>query len=124
MYGSIGQVSVVLSTLMGGVSGSAVADAAMECRILGPEMTKRGYAPGWAAAVNCLSGLIVATIPPSMGLILYGTVGEVSIGRLFIAGFVPGIITVSYTHLDVYKRQTEICIDLPNMSEKISHIFD
>ncbi len=64
----------------------------MECRILGPEMTKRGYAPGWAAAVNCLSGLIVATIPPSMGLILYGTVGEVSIGRLFIAGFVPGII--------------------------------
>ena len=70
----------------------AVADAAMECRILGPEMTKRGYAPGWAAAINCLSGLIVATIPPSMGLILYGTVGEVSIGRLFVAGFLPGII--------------------------------
>lgn len=92
MYGSIGQVSVVLSTLMGGVSGSAVADAAMECRILGPEMTRRGYAPGWAAAVNCLTGLIVATIPPSMGLILYGTVGEVSIGRLFVAGFLPGII--------------------------------
>ncbi len=92
MYGSIGQISVVLSTLMGGVSGSAVADAAMECRILGPEMTKRGYAPGWAAAVNCLSGLIVATIPPSMGLIIYGTVGEVSIGRLFVAGFVPGIL--------------------------------
>ena len=69
MWGSIGQVSVVLSTLMGGVSGSAVADAAMECRILGPEMTKRGYAPGWAAAINCLTGLIVATIPPSMGLI-------------------------------------------------------
>ena len=92
MYGSIGQVSVVLSTLMGGVSGSAVADAAMECRILGPEMTKRGYAPGWSAAINCLSGLVVATIPPSMGLILYGTVGEVSIGRLFIAGFVPGFI--------------------------------
>lgn len=67
MYGSIGQVSVVLSTLMGGVSGSAVADAAMECRILGPEMTKRGYAPGWSAAINCLSGLIVATIPPVHG---------------------------------------------------------
>jgi TRAP-type mannitol/chloroaromatic compound transport system permease large subunit len=42
MYGSIGQVSVVLSTLMGGVSGSAVADAAMQSRILGPEMIKRG----------------------------------------------------------------------------------
>lgn len=92
MWGSIGQVSVVLSTLMGGVSGSAVADAAMECRILGPEMTKRGYAPGWAAAINCLTGLIVATIPPSMGLILYGTIGEVSIGRLFVAGIMPGIV--------------------------------
>ena len=92
MYGSIGQVSVVLSTLMGGVSGSAVADAAMQSRILGPEMIKRGYSRGWSAAVNSLSGLIVATIPPSMGLILYGTVGEVSIGRLFIAGFIPGII--------------------------------
>ena len=67
MYGNVGQVSCVLSTLMGGVSGSAVADAAMETRILGPEMERLGYAKGWAAAINGLSGLIVATIPPSMG---------------------------------------------------------
>ena len=92
MWGNIGQVSCVLSTLMGGVSGSAVADAAMETRILGPEMTRLGYAKGWAAAVNGLSGLIVATIPPSMGLIIYGTVGEVSIGRLFMAGWIPGLL--------------------------------
>ena len=92
MSGNIGQVSCVLSTLMGGVSGSAVADAAMETRILGPEMTRLGYAKGWSAAVNGLSGLIVATIPPSMGLIMYGTVGEVSIGRLFMAGWVPGLL--------------------------------
>lgn len=101
MYGSIGQVSVVLSTLMGGVSGSAVADAAMESRILGPEMIARGYDRGWGAAVNGLSGLIVATIPPSMGLILYGTVGEVSIGRLFIAGLVPGIIMAIFMMIAV-----------------------
>ena len=92
MKGNIGQVSCLLSTLMGGVSGSAVADAAMQCRILGPEMMRLGYAKGWAAAINGLSGLIVATIPPSMGLIIYGTVGEVSIGRLFMAGWVPGIL--------------------------------
>ena len=77
MYGNIGQVSCLMSTLMGGVSGSAVADASMECRILGPEMTRLGYDRGWSAAINGLSGLIVATIPPSMGLIIYGTVGEV-----------------------------------------------
>lgn len=92
MYGNLGQVSCVLSTLMGGVSGSAVADAAMQSRILGPEMTRLGYARGWSAAVNGLSGLIVATIPPSKGLIIFGTVGEVSIGRLFMAGWVPGIL--------------------------------
>lgn len=92
MYGNVGQVSCVMSTLMGGVSGSAVADAAMETRILGPEMDRLGYAKGWSAAINGLSGLIVATIPPSMGLIIYGTVGEVSIGRLFMAGWVPGFL--------------------------------
>lgn len=92
MYGNIGQVSCLMSTLMGGVSGSAVADASMECRILGPEMTRLGYDRGWSAAINGLSGLIVATIPPSMGLIIYGTVGEVSIGRLFMAGWVPGVL--------------------------------
>jgi len=92
LYGNIAQVSCVLSTLMGGVSGSAVADAAMESRVLGPEMTRRGYAKGYSAAVNGFSSLIVATIPPSMGLIIYGSVGEVSIGRLFAGGFVPGII--------------------------------
>lgn len=92
MRGNIGQVSCLLSTLMGGVSGSAVADAAMQCRILGPEMLRLGYSKGWSAAINGLSGLIVATIPPSMGLIIYGTVGEVSIGRLFMAGWVPGIL--------------------------------
>ncbi len=96
MYGSVGQVSCVLSTLMGGVSGSAVADAAMECRILGPEMLRLGYSRGWSAAINGISGLIVATIPPSMGLIIYGTAGEVSIGRLFMAGWFPGVLMCTF----------------------------
>lgn len=92
MYGNLGQVSCVLSALMGGCSGSAAADAAMETRLLGPDMEKRGYSKGWSAAINGWSSLIVCTIPPSMGLILYGSVGEVSIGRLFTAGFVPGVL--------------------------------
>lgn len=101
MYGNIGQVSCLMSTLMGGVSGSAVADASMECRALGPEMNRLGYARGWSAAINGLSGLIVATIPPSMGLIIYGTVGEVSIGRLFMAGWVPGVLMCVFLMLAV-----------------------
>ena len=95
MAGGLGQVSIILSTLMGGVSGSAVADAAMQARILGPRMTAQGYDKGFSAAVIALSSLITATIPPSIGLILYGYVGGVSIGQLFLAGIIPGILMMA-----------------------------
>ncbi|MDR1468844.1 MAG: TRAP transporter large permease [Spirochaetaceae bacterium] len=96
MYGGTAQISVVMSTLMGGVSGSATADAAMETRILGPEMMRIGYKKGYICAVNCITALITATIPPSLGLIIFGFVGEVSIGRLFAAGLVPGILMMVF----------------------------
>lgn len=96
MAGGLAQVSIILSTLMGGVSGSAVADAAMEARILGPQMISRGYSKGYASAVIALSSLITATIPPSIGLILYGYVGQVSIGKLFLAGIVPGVLMMLF----------------------------
>ncbi|WP_455685102.1 TRAP transporter large permease [Treponema pectinovorum] len=108
MYGNIAQVSCVLSTLMGGVSGSANADAAMESRVLGPEMIRRGYDRGWSAAINAWSSMIVCTIPPSMGFIIYGSIGEVSIGRLFAAGMIPGLIMMiflmSATSISAHKR--------------------
>lgn len=96
MYGGTAQISVVMSTLMGGVSGSATADAAMETRILGPEMIRLGYKKGYIVAVNCVSALITATIPPSLGLIIFGFVGEVSIGRLFAGGIIPGIMMMVF----------------------------
>ena len=96
MYGGTAQISVVMSTLMGGVSGSATADAAMETRILGPEMIRRGYSKGYICSVNCLTALITATIPPSLGLIIFGFVGQVSIGRLFAAGIIPGILMMIF----------------------------
>ena len=86
------QSSVILSTLMGGITGSAIADASMQARILGKGMTDTGYARGFSAGVIGVSSLIVTMIPPSIGLILYGTIGEVSIGRLFAAGIVPGLL--------------------------------
>ncbi|MAU22986.1 MAG: C4-dicarboxylate ABC transporter [Martelella sp.] len=96
MAGGLAQVSIILSTLMGGVSGSAVADAAMEARVLGPQMISNGYSKGYSSAVIAMSSLITATIPPSIGLILYGYVGQVSIGRLFMAGIVPGVLMMAF----------------------------
>lgn len=92
MWGGLAQINILLSTMMGGISGSACADAAMEARVLGLDMVRRGYPKGYSAAVTCLSSLITATIPPSVGLILFGFVGGVSIGRLFMAGIVPGLL--------------------------------
>ena len=92
MRGGMAQVSVVLSTLMGGCSGSTNADAAMEARILGPEMERQGYPKAFTAVVIGFTALITSTIPPGIGMILYGTVGQVSIGRLFAAGLTSGLI--------------------------------
>ena len=102
MSGGLAQVAIVLSTLMGGVSGSAVADAAMEARILGPTMVAKGYGKGYSAAAIAVGSLITATIPPSIGLILYGFVGNVSIGRLFLAGIVPGILMMAVLMVTAY----------------------
>ena len=93
MAGGLGQVSILLSLMMGGISGSAVADASMETRLLGSSMiSKGGYSRSAAAAVLAFGSIITATIPPSIGLILFGFINEVSIGRLFVAGVIPGVI--------------------------------
>lgn len=92
MRGGMAQVSVVLSTLMGGVSGSANADAAMEARVLGPDMLKQGYPKGYTSCVIAFTALITSTIPPGVGMIMYGTVGNVSIGKLFTAGLIVGLL--------------------------------
>lgn len=92
MAGGLAQVSIVLSFFMGGISGSAVADTAMQSRLLGPAMIDRGYARGYTAGVIAYSSIITATIPPSIGLIVYGFIANVSIGRLLLAGVVPGIM--------------------------------
>ncbi|MFG6147503.1 TRAP transporter large permease [Halobacillus sp. B23F22_1] len=102
LVGSLAHVSIVLSTVMGGVSGSANADAAMQSRILGPQMMARGYSGGYTVGVIALSSLITATIPPSIGLILYGYVGEVSIGELFLAGIIPGILMMALLMVAAY----------------------
>ncbi|MFD1717709.1 TRAP transporter large permease [Georgenia deserti] len=92
MRAGLGHVSVVSSFMMGGVTSSAIGDATMFGRVLGPAMRERSYAPGFAAGVIGTSAIITTMVPPGTGLILYGTLGEVSIGRLFVAGIVPGVL--------------------------------
>jgi TRAP-type transport system large permease protein len=92
LNGGLAQVSIALSTLMSGVTGSCIADAAMNTRILGAQMLKRGFSRGYAAGVLSYGSLMAPIIPPGIGFILYGTIGQVSIGRLFAAGILPGLM--------------------------------
>ncbi|OOF63538.1 TRAP transporter large permease [Rodentibacter sp. Ppn85] len=92
MSGGLAQVNVVLSTLMGGLSGSNIADAAMNSKLLVPQMVARGYSASFSAAVTAAGSLITPIIPPGIAMIIYGYVNNVSIGRLFLAGVVPGTL--------------------------------
>lgn len=109
--GSLAQVNVVLSTLMGGLSGSNIADAAMQSKILVPEMVKKGYSRSFATVLTASTSLITPIIPPGIALIMYGYVGNVSIGSLFLAGVVPGIVLcltfMVYVHFYAKKHKIE-----------------
>jgi tripartite ATP-independent transporter DctM subunit len=90
--GGLAQVNVLLSTLMGGLSGSNLADAAMEAKMLVPEMEKKGFSREFSSVVTAVSAMITPLIPPGIAMIIYGSIANVSIGRLFVAGIGPGIL--------------------------------
>lgn len=92
MTGGLAQVNVLLSTLMGGLSGSNLADAAMQAKMLVPEMEKKGYSKEFSSVITATSAIITPLIPPGIGMILYGSIANVSIGKLFVAGIGPGIL--------------------------------
>jgi tripartite ATP-independent transporter DctM subunit len=92
MYGGLGQVNILLSTLMGGLSGSNLADAAMEAKMLVPVMEEKGFSKEYSSVVTAVSAMITPLIPPGIAMIIYGSIASVSIGKLFVAGIGPGIL--------------------------------
>ena len=94
--GGLAQVNVVNSMVMGGMTGSAIADAVSDCKILVPVMVKSGYSARFAAALSGATAVIAPIIPPSIPFIIYGSISGVSIGQLFLAGAIPGILMGVY----------------------------
>lgn len=92
MKGGLAQVNCLLSAMMGGISGSANADAAMESKILVPEMIKKGFSKPFSAAVTAASSAVSPVIPPGTNLILYALIANVPVGDMFLAGYTPGIL--------------------------------
>ena len=92
MKGGLAQVNVLLSMLMCGCSGSANADCAMQSKMLVPEMERRGYSKAFSAAITAASSAATPVIPPGVNLIVFCLIAQASLGRVFAAGYVPGIL--------------------------------
>ena len=91
--GGLAQVNVVQSIVFASMSGSALADAAGSGKLMQSLMTRDGkYPPAYAAALTCASSVLGPIIPPSIPLVLYALVSDTSIGYLFLAGVVPGLL--------------------------------
>lgn len=90
--GGLGHVNILLSAMMGGLSGSCAADAAQECKILVPEMVAQGYDKPFCAAVTASSSLITCIIPPSIGLVVYAYCTDTSVGKMLVSGYIPGLL--------------------------------
>ena len=90
--GGLSYVVVVANMLVAMVSGAAIASAAAVGSTMVPMMEKKGYPRGFAAAVNASSATIGPVIPPSIGFIIYASVSGTSVGKLFLAGALPGVL--------------------------------
>jgi len=90
--GGLGHVTVVTNMIMAGMSGSAVADATGTATILIPAMEKAGYPRSFSAALVGAASTIGPIIPPSIPFVLFGSITGTSVGRLFLGGFLPGVL--------------------------------
>ena len=93
LKGGVGYACVIAATMMAAMIGSSTASAAIMSSAAYPSMRKLGYAPGFAVGIIAISGTLAIMIPPSIVLILYGILTGESIGKLLIAGIIPGILT-------------------------------
>jgi tripartite ATP-independent transporter DctM subunit len=102
--GGLGQVNIAASTLFGGISGSAVAEAAAVGGIMIPQMKARGYGADYAVNVTSMSALIALLLPPSHNMIIYSISGggRISIADLFTAGIIPGLLLAAALSVTAY----------------------
>ena len=100
--GGLGHINVVVSMLFAGISGSSTADAAGIGSLLIPQMKKQGFAPSFSVAVTACSSVMGVIIPPSILMVVWGGLMTVSIGGLFLAGVIPGMLVALSQMLTVY----------------------
>lgn len=115
--GNLAYVNIVVSMFFGGITGTAISDTTAIGSILIPTMKKEGYSKRFSAAVTAASSTMGPIIPPSLMFIIYGSIAQVSIRDLFLAGAIPGLM-VGLAQMGVVKLHG-LKHDLPKREEKI-----
>ena len=92
--GGLGAAGVASAGFFGAISGSGVATTAAVGGLVGPEMVKQGYGKGFTASLLCAGGTLGIVIPPSLPMVIYCTSANTSVGKLFLAGIIPGLMTI------------------------------
>lgn len=100
--GGLGLVNVLTAFVYGGITGSATADTSTVAKIMVPSMEERGYPRAFSSAVTAASGTLGIIVPPSVIMILYGVLTNTSIGGMFMAGVVPGLLLALAFMLTAY----------------------
>jgi tripartite ATP-independent transporter DctM subunit len=132
--GGLAYVSIVVSLIMAGISGSAVADASSVSAVLHPIMKDRGYDDEFAAAINSSSAVIGPIFPPSIPMIFISVISGLSLGKLFLGGVVPGVLMAMFLTIAVaivsrrknyrtLKRQMSLRRFLPLIKDSIFAII-
>ncbi len=106
--GGLGQVNILTSLLFSGISGSAAADAAAVGSMMLPAMKKEGYKPEWSVVITAVSAILGPIIPPSLLMVLYGAMTGLSIGTLFLAGILPGLVIAGLLMAYTWYRADDI----------------
>jgi tripartite ATP-independent transporter DctM subunit len=100
--GGLAQVNVLTSVMFGGISGSSGADAALDSKLIVPQMVRSGYSPAFSCAITASSAVLPNIIPPSIAMLVFASIAEVSVIKLFISGILPGLILAALFMGTVY----------------------
>jgi tripartite ATP-independent transporter DctM subunit len=102
LKGGLAYVAIIVNVIMAGISGSAIADATAVSSVLLPAMKEKKYDPEFSASINAAAAVIGPIIPPSIPMIFLGAISGLSIGKLFLGGFIPGLMMALFLAANVF----------------------
>jgi tripartite ATP-independent transporter DctM subunit len=108
LRGGLGQVNILTSVLFSGISGSAAADVSAVGSMMLPAMKREGYKPEWSVVITASSAILGPIIPPSLLMVIYGAMTGLSIGTLFLAGILPGLVIAALLMAYTWYRADDI----------------